>query len=148
MKKIVKTYILRNGNIFSCPFILNGVRKRAYFSGSTPYNERSCGTFQTNDHELQTVMEESPLFNNVYDLWITSEQEVGNAPAQEPANAPAQEPENAPEKKELTKISVSSWAEAKMTLVDSYGASKFTRNDPESLSKVAAEHGVEFVVSK
>jgi hypothetical protein len=144
--KILKTYILRDGSIFSRPFTVNGAVKRAYFSGATPYNERKCGTFQTDDAGMQAAMEASPLFNNVYDLWISS---VAEAPEQnqDVVNEATPDTEATPgnaENPDVVTVEVGSWAEAKIYMVEHFGMSKFTRNEPETLAEYATRFGVSF----
>jgi hypothetical protein len=136
---MVKTYILRNGNVLSYPFNVCSGTKRVTFKGSTPYNEKMCGTFQTGDEELQQAMESNPMFNRVYDLWITA------TPAKKAAvAAPAAAP---PGGGSLTRVNVGSWADAKLYMVEQHGVSKFTSNDPEMLAEMALGLGLEFVIA-
>lgn len=148
--RTVKTYILRDGNVMSYPFTVDGAVKRAYFTGSTPYNERMCGTFQTADAGLQREMEAHRMFNNVYDLWITSS---GDSPQDNAVALPADLPDQAGQAGQgeqalagLTQVEVGSWAEAKIYLVEQHNVSKFTRNDPEQLAETARGLGISFLI--
>ena len=87
-KKILKTYILRDGRMLGYPFTVGDKVVRVLFSGSTPYNERMCGTFQTDNVRLQQAMENSKMFNNVYDLWLSSSDEEAAPVAAEAPEAP------------------------------------------------------------